>query len=188
MAWHIIAALLASSLSTAQAPPAAPIEHLSAKAIEITSPARIGVRAVDIVINRWSTGAEHDALKRALLENSPAAFLDRLSTIAPIGAIVMAGGGEFTIRYAWGAVERDGSRRIFVAVDQPITLEHAVRRPAGPPLTFLEIRLDRSGCGSGKLSEADRISVDETQDVIELTGYEGRPVHLLDVRSLLDDD
>jgi hypothetical protein len=43
-----------------------------------------------------------------------------------------------------------------------------------------------NGEGEGKLSEAAQLSVDESQNVIELRDYANRPRHLVMVRSLLD--
>jgi hypothetical protein len=177
------ATLIATISAGASASPFTAVERLFATAIETTSPARISVQAVDITITRWSTMAEHDVLKHALLGTGPAGLLDRLCTFAPAGAIELADGRQFTIRYARQGKGPDGARRVFVAVDEPIALEHLVRRVAREPLIFLELRLDRSGYGVGKFSEAERLSINETQNVIELTDYDSRPAQLLDVRS-----
>jgi hypothetical protein len=58
------------------------------------------------------------------------------------------------------------------------------RFPDAEPLTFIELRLNRLGVGEGKLSEAARLSVDQSRDVIELRDYDVRPVHLLSVHSM----
>jgi hypothetical protein len=95
------------------------------------------------------------------------------------------GGIDIPIRYAWSFENRDGSRRIYLATDQPISLTNPMfrRNAEAEPLTFIELRLNPNGQGEGKLSEAARLSVDESRNVIELADYTNRPLHLVMVRS-----
>ena len=164
-------------------PGSAPVEHFSAKAGVMTSSARFTLRTVDIVVTRWSTDVEHRMLERALIEKGWVEFLDQLCNFAPAGSIVTIDGRDIAIRYAWQVADRDGQRRVFVATDEPITLTNPVRRSAlAVSFTFLELRIGPDGEGEGKLSEAARLSVDESQDVIELRDYATRPLHLVRVR------
>jgi hypothetical protein len=144
---------------------------------------------VEIVVTRWSSDIEHRMLETALREQGPVAFLDRLANFAPVGSIDVIDGRVITVRYAWEAFDRDGGRRIFLATDEPISLSSLRWRLAeGEPRTFLELRVDRFGDGEGKLSEARRLSVDESRNLIELRDYASRPLYLLAVRSLLPID
>jgi hypothetical protein len=95
----------------------------------------------------------------------------------------VVGGGTFILRYAWQALDPDGARHILLAADQPISVT-ATGRPASEALTFLELRLDRSGNGEGKFSEARRLTVDQARNLIVLREYDNRPVHLIEVRPL----
>jgi hypothetical protein len=125
-----------------------------------------------------------------LLEKGWVEFLDRLCAFAPVGSIVTIDGRNIAIRYAWQMIDRDGRRRVFAATDEPIALANPLvhRWALADSLTFLELRVGANGEGEGKLSEAARLSVDETQDVIELRDYANRPLHLVMVRSLLSLD
>jgi hypothetical protein len=187
---HLIALTVVAAavvaLGASRWPAPNPVEHLTAKAGIMTSSARLTLRPVDIVIERWSMDTEHRALETALLEKGWVTFLDQLCTFAPIGSITTIDGRDIAIRYAWQAVERDGRRRIFIATDEPITLMYQPNhRPAlADSFMFLEVRIGRNGDGEGKLSEAARLSVDESQDVIELRDYADRPLHLVMVQSL----
>ena len=178
------------ALGASAAPRSAPIEHFTAKAVEMTSPARITFRTVDIVVNRWSTDVEHQMLEAALLEKGWVEFVDQLCNFAPAGSIGTVDGPEVTVRYAWQVVDRNGGRRIFLGTDTPISLAGVPlrRQPLPEPLMFLELRVGPNGDGEGKLSEAARLSVDESRNVIELRDYAGRPLHLVMVRSLLSID
>jgi len=162
-----------------------PVEHFSAKAVEATAPARITFRPVDIVISRWSTFMDHLTLARTFAEHGHIAFLNVLCGYSPVGTISVAGGVDMPIRYAWSFEDRDGSRRIYLATDQPISLTSLMfrRNAEAEPLTFVELRVNRNGEGEGKLSEAARLSVDDSRNVIELRDYPNRPMHLVMVRS-----
>ncbi len=178
-------ALIAALTLTAHAfPRVAPVEHLTARAVESTGPARFVFRPVDIVITRWSTFDDHHALTTALLERGPIPFLNVLCGLGSVGTISMSG-RDFPIRYAWAIEDTGGGRRIYLATDEPVSLAHPTFGPlvGNERLTFLEVRVNRNGEGEGKFSEAVRLSVDESRSVIELRDYERRPFHLVMVRS-----
>jgi hypothetical protein len=167
-----------------------PVEQFTATIVIASSPARTAFRTMDIVIGRWSTDVEHHMLETALLEKGWVEFLDQLCTVAPVGSVATIDGRDIAIRYAWQVVDRGGRRRVFVATDEPITLVNplAGRSSLADSFMFLELRMGRDGDGEGKLSEAAQLSVDESQDVIELRDYTSRPLHLVMVRSLLPVD
>jgi hypothetical protein len=162
-----------------------PIEHFTAKAAVLSSPARLTLRPVDIVISRWSTYIDHRTLATSLLEKGHVAFLNLLCGFGAVGSINVVGGPDVPIRYAWSIDDRDGGRRVYLATDEPVSLTGALLRrfPDEEPLTFIELRVNRRGDGEGKLSEAARLSVDESRNVIELRDYTTRPLHLLMVHS-----
>jgi hypothetical protein len=63
----------------------------------------------------------------------------------------------------------------------------AGRSSLADSFVFLELHVSANGEGEGKLSEAAQLSVDESQNVIELRDYANQPLHLVMVRSLLDE-
>ncbi len=171
-------------VAAAAAPPSAAVEHFTATAVEMTSGMRVNLRPMEIVVTRWSSEVEHQMLVKAWLENGPAAFLDRLGTFAPAGAIIVIGGREFPVRYAWQAWGHGGTRRIYLGLYEPISLAAVRYHPTREPLTFLELRIGRNGLGTAKFSDAMGLSVDQTRNLIGLRDYDSRPLHLIDVRSL----
>jgi hypothetical protein len=174
-------------LGVSASPRFEPEAHFTAKVGVTSGPARFALRTVDIVVDRWSPYAEHRLLETTLREKGWVEFLDRLCTLAPVGSIVTIDGRNIAMRYAWQVVERDGRRRVFAATDEPITLANPLvhRSALADAFTFLELRVGANGEGEGKLSEAARLSVNETQDLIELRDYANQPLHLVMVRSLL---
>jgi hypothetical protein len=191
MRTHLAALTLvvAGTLALGAAAPARidPVEHFTAKAGVMTSGSRFTLRIVNIVISRWSTYDEHRALETTLLERGWVEFMDQLCNLAPAGTIGTIDGREIAIRYAWEAVERGGHRRVFLATDEPISFAGAAARRSAlaDPLTFVELRVDAKGEGEGKLSEAARLSVDQTRDIIELRDYADRPLHLIKLQNAL---
>lgn len=165
------------------------VARFSARTVEMSSPARLSFRHVDIQISQWSTDLDHRLLARTLLEKGPVGFVDVLCGYPAVGSVAVAGGGEFTIRYAWQTPDRDGGQRIYLASDQPIVLASSeFRRFADMErLYFMELRLDRYGDGEAKLSDGVRLSVDESRNVIELRDYERRPLQLVMVHDEMVD-
>jgi hypothetical protein len=182
-----MARLLTSSIIVATAtlaaalPRSAPEFHLAAKIVESTGSARLSFRPVDIIVSDWSTGETHRMLGRTLLERGPLAFVDALCTLWPRGSVRVLGNRDVPIRYAWRVIERGGDERIYLASDSsiPVTASWFRPRSDAEPLVFLELRLDRDGTGVGKLSEARRLTVDESRDVIELRAYAERPAQFV---------
>jgi hypothetical protein len=165
------------------------VARFSARSVEMTSLARLSFRHVDIAISQWSTDLDHRQLARTLLEKGPVSFVDLLCGYPAVGTITVAGGQSFTIRYAWETADRDGGKRIYLASDEPISLVSSeFRRFADlEPFYFIELRLDRHGDGVGRLSDAIRLSVDQSRNVIELRDFERRPLHLVMVHDELGD-
>jgi hypothetical protein len=163
-----------------------PIEHFVAQSALMTSPSRITFRPVQIEVFEWSTAINHRELATALLQKGHVAFYNLLCGFGQVGRISVIGAPDIGIRYAWSTGERRGSRRIYLATEEPVLLSgtFASRFPDAEPLTFIELRLNGDGTGEGKLSEVARLSVDESQNVIELRDYDRRPLHLIGVRSL----
>jgi hypothetical protein len=175
-----------AAFGVAAMPRSEPQLHLAAKVLEQTGSARPAYRPVEILVSDWSTGDTHRMLARTLLERGPLAFLDALCNLWPRGSVRVSGNRDVPIRYAWQVVERDGTERIYIASDSAIGLTNPwFRRPseAEPPV-FLELRLDRNGAGVGKLSDARRLTVDQSRDVIELRNYAERPVQLVMVERI----
>ena len=152
----------------------------------MTSAARPLFARVDIEIAQWSTDFDHRLLARTIQEKGPMAFAHLLAGYPSLGSISIFD-QDFTIRYAWQAFDRDGGQRIYLASDAPIVLtSREFLKFADPdPLVFVELRLNARGEGMGKLSDAVRLSVDESRNVIEMRDYDRRPLHLVMVHDEL---
>jgi hypothetical protein len=181
--------MVAAALTTSASVRYETIARFSARSVEMTSPARLAFRHVDIAISQWSTDQDHRLLARTLLEKGPVPFVDVLCGYPSLGTIAVAGGRVFTIRYAWQSADRDGGQRIYVASDEPISLtgNEFNRTLEAEPFYFMELRIDRHGDGVGRLSDAVRLSVDQSRNVIELRDFDRRPLHLVMVHDEMVD-
>jgi hypothetical protein len=188
-AFAVVLMMVAAALTTSASVRQETVARFSARSVEMTSPARLGFRHVDIAISQWSTDQDHRLLARTLLEKGPVHFVDVLCGYPSLGTIAVAGGRVFTIRYAWQTADRDGGQRIYVASDEPISLVSTEfsRVLDVEPFYFMELRVDRRGDGIGRLSDAVRLSVDQSRNVIELRDFENRPLHLVMVHDEMVD-
>ena len=178
--------LVAAALSVAAMRRSEPQVRLVAHVVESSGSARPTFRPVEIVVSDWSTAETHRMLARTFLTRGPLAFLDALCTLWPRGSIRVLDDRDVPIRYAWRVTERTGAERIYVASDAPVPLTAPwfQLKPDAEPLVFLELRLDRDGRGIGKLSEARRLTVDNSRNVIELRDYAARPAQLVMVERI----
>ena len=179
----IITAVLALSTGMSAARRHDAVARFSARSVQMSSPMRLVFPRVDIAIFQWSTDMDHRTLAHAILERGTMAFSHTLAGYPWAGSIAFAD-EEYAIRYAWRTSDRDGGQRIYLASDEPILLlSRELRRFADTePLFFVELRLDARGEGVGKLSDAERLSVDQSRNVIEMRDWDRRPLNLVMVR------
>lgn len=182
------ALLLVATLSTtanAQRPSDALPQHFRANAIGTgglyTRPV---TSQVDITISRWSTPGESERLLTTLKEKGPEALLDAVRDAKSVGTIRTPGNLAYDLRYAQQEMIGDGIQRIVLITDRPISMWEAVNRPRSfdYPFTMIELRINSSGEGEGKLNLATRIDVSRTGKMVELENYDTQPIHLTEVR------
>jgi hypothetical protein len=179
----IIIAVLALSAGISAASRHHAVARFSARSVQMSSPMRLVFPRVDIAIFQWSTDLDHRTLANAILERGTVAFSHTLAGYPWAGSIAIAD-EEYAIRYAWQTSDRDGGQRIYLASDEPILLMSREFKQFAElePMLFVELRLDARGEGTGKLSDAARLSVDQSRNVIELRDWDRRPLNLVMVR------
>ena len=169
----------------AQRPPDALPLHLTAIAIGTgglyTPPV---ASQVDISITRWSSQDETVRLLATVKEQGAEELLDAVRDAKSVGTIRTPGNLAYDLRYAHQEVLGDGIRRITLITDRPISMWEAVNRPRSYdyPFTFIELRLNKSSEGVGKLNLATRIEISRSGKTLELENYDTQPIHLNEVR------
>jgi len=164
---------------------AKPLERLTALAVDMSNLA--GARntaTVDIVIDRWSTDAERDMLRAALREGGPEGLLKALQKVKEVGRISSEGSLGYPLRFARQAASPSGGRRIILGTDRLISFLERRDQPrtVNYPFMVIDIRLDASGKGEGKLMPLAKINTDRDH-IVEIENYASEPVRLTSVQS-----
>jgi hypothetical protein len=181
---QILAAfLLTVGSGNAGAESAKPVERFTAFAVNMTGG---GSGVVQIAIERWSTEAERDMLKKTLVEKGPDALLGTLQKIRPrVGYMRLPNTLGWDLYFARDIRREDGTRQVILATDRPVSFAEARRstRSLQYDFTLVDIRFDASGKGKGELAAAARVKVNEKTNAIEIENYGARPVDLINVKS-----
>ena len=159
-------------------------EEFSAVALSAGGPRSNPVATqVDIVIERWSTEAERQRLLSALAKGQNA-MLEALRDLPRVGSIRTPGTLAWDLHYAHQMRGEDGGRRIFLATDRPVSAWEAINQPRtiDYPFTFIELRVNKSGGGEGKLSRATRVIASGDGRFVQLENWETQPVDLTQVK------
>jgi hypothetical protein len=193
---------LALGLTLGDIPAAAPPQEgelplplrLSAFAVNMSTVQRPGSTAVmDIRITRWSTAAERERLVKTAVEKGSDALLRELQRMPDHGRMsIPAWTGPdphnarlgWELHYAFMTPLEDGGYRIGIATDRYIGFWEARNQPRtiDYPFTLIEIRLDRSGKGVGKMAVATKIEFDKKKNQMVLENYASEPVRLNEIK------
>jgi hypothetical protein len=158
--------------------------RLRAFAVNLNSPARARTGTLDINIERWSTPEEAARLRDVLTEKGADALLEALQKMKPrAGVIQRTGQIGWDIHFAQQVVASNGSRRIVIATDRPMSFWEAANQPrsADYAFTLAEIRLGPDGKGEGKLVPAAKIDYDKETNTLEIENYNTEPTRLTQV-------
>jgi len=139
---------------------------------------------LDIVVERWSSDEDRDQLRSMLIEKGSDALLKALQKLKPRAGFIRSSTSlGWDIQYAREQVNDDGSRRIIIATDRPLTFWELANKPrsADYEFTLAEIRLSKEGKGEAKLVPAAKITWNQDKRTIEIENYSNEPVRLSQV-------
>jgi hypothetical protein len=148
---------------------------------------------VDINVTRWTTDAEREALFGVLAEEGQKGLIPALRKQEESGWIRVTGPsqrGSMTtfpserFRYAREMAMEDGSRRVVLALDRPISMYEATQRPRWRDydMTLLVMDLDAEGKGVGQLAIGVQLDLDAETKTLTIENFGTEPVRLLNVR------
>ena len=160
-----------------------PLLHLTAFSINLNTGAR--TNTVDIVIERWSAPEEIEKLRGILIEKGGKDLLPALQKIKPrCGYVRTTNTLAWDAQFARETELEDGTRRIVVATDRPISFWEARNNPRSRDyeFTLAEIRLSKDGKGEGKLIPAAKLTYDKEKQTLEIENYQREPVRLNEIR------
>jgi hypothetical protein len=146
--------------------------------------ARANAGRVFIEIERWSTPDERKNLLNVLAQKGPENLLDTLQRAKKTGYVKLPNTLAWDLRYAFESPLPEGGRRVVLATDRPIGMQEARsnRRTMDYPFTLIEIRFDRNGVGTGKMSVYTKIDMSKDKQTLQLENYDIEPVRLTEVR------
>jgi hypothetical protein len=167
--------------------------RLSAFAVSMSNVATGKSAVMDIRITRWSTQAEREALITTAVEKGQDQLLRALQRMPDHGRISIPGwtGPDphnarlgWELHYAFNTPGEDGGQRIGIATDRYIGMWEARNQPRTMdyPFSLIEIRLDKSGKGVGKMAVATKIEFDKGKKQLVLENYSSEPVRLNEVK------
>jgi hypothetical protein len=163
-------------------------ERFTGFAINMNSGPKTGT--IDFMVERWSTDEERNALLAILQEEKDATranaqLLKALQKMPKAGNIRTPQTLAWDLRYAHQAPLEGGGRRIVVATDRPIGFREARNqsRSMDYPFTLVEIRLDASDRGEGKILAGTRLLVDKNNHLV-LENYGQQPIRFNEIRKL----
>jgi len=139
---------------------------------------------IDITINRWSTDQEREMLLTTLQEFGQDKLLAALEKIRPpVGYMRTPNSIGYDLYYARNNPQPDGSRKVVLATNRRVSFREAANnaRSMEYQFTLIELHLDKSGKGEGKLVPAAKVSWDTKEKKIEIENYNALPVDLVNV-------
>ncbi len=158
--------------------------RLTAWAVNMSNIGTGGNSTVIIQIDRWSSEAERQNLRKVFFEKGPDKLLDALQDTRRVGFIRLPNSIGYDLRAARLDPMEDGGQRILILTDRRIGFREAASQPRSIdyPFTLIEIRLNKDGEGEGRMSVATKITFNEKKNTLELENYASEPVRLQNVR------
>lgn len=143
---------------------------------------------VYVIIDRWSTEQERQALVQAFDQKGPAGLVSALQKTERLGLLRTSTSLGWDLHYAVQVPTEDGGRRIIVGTERQVNYWKANRdtKTKEYPFTLVELRLDKNDKGEGRVSLATKITRSKDGKRIELENYSSEPVRLQDVHRQKD--
>ena len=173
---------------------AGPLERFVARATSVEDP-KEATSPIDIMIERWSTEKEFEALSAALTQHGPDTLLPTLQTTWQRAGIVMTpgimgAGSRARLQrnqnlFFAREINTPTGRQVILAADRhlPLGEKPAAVREIEYEFTLIDIRFDQDGKGIGKIATPDKVVYNKQTKILEIGDYNKLPVRLIEVRS-----
>jgi len=181
----VTASLLVAAVFVSTTPAAArkPVARYTANALNIASDIGPPATLIEIEVDRWSTSDEENQLAAPLATNRQSdavALLTRLPRIGIIRALDLAGE---PIYYARRTARPDKSEHVMLVASRPLRAFEASMKPnmSAFPFSVIELDVDASGKGTGKLELAATLSGAPERGITAVPDHIILPVRLTKV-------
>ncbi len=143
-----------------------------------------GTTTLELVVSRWSSGAELDRLVSTLADEGQDKLLDVIKDAPKAGYIRTPTSLGWDLRFTQHAALPDGGERLLVITDRPIGFYEEANqlRTLDYPFSVVTLNVDGDGHGTGTLAVAARLAADKNSKsvVVENIGYQ--PIQLENVK------
>jgi hypothetical protein len=138
---------------------------------------------LDIAVHRWSSDADRDRLMAVMFDKGPERLLGELQGMPRMGYLRTPGSIGWDIHFARHLPAKDGGERIVLVTDRRMSFREVANRHRSVdyPFTVIDINLQPSGEGDGKMTVATKITGDRNGNIVVLENYEISPVLLTKV-------
>ena len=156
--------------------------RLRAWAVNLNNGAR--TNTMEIVIERWSTEEEIEKLRGVLVEQGGDKLLPAVQKVKPrCGYVRTTNTLGWDVQFARETTLDDGTRKIVIGTDRPISFWEARNNPRLSDYEFslAEIRLPKEGKGQGKAITAAKLSWNKQTQMLEIENYQREPVRLNEI-------
>jgi hypothetical protein len=142
-----------------------------------------------INVLRWASDEDRNKAIASFNEKGEKQLIEALQTQPSAGYIWTDETLGYSIRYAYRQTLPDGGERIVLLTDRQLGSWSgrpwkATNPPDGVdyPFTLVELRLNRSGTGEGKMSLTSKLIVDQEAKTLALENFQAAPVLLRGVK------
>ncbi len=159
------------------------IETFTGFAVQVTS-GQAGV--LEMVINRWSTDGERQLLENVIKAQGSAAAVNAMQDLPQVGYIRGNNTMGDALFYARSTNLPDGTRRVVIATNRPLTVAQMVAPDASNQYdaTVIEMHFPKGGGkGTGKVVVGGKASIDPKTGQLLLKNWSGEPVRLENITS-----
>lgn len=141
-----------------------------------------GTAPVVIHIDHYSSDQQISNLKGVLAAQGPDGLREALWNLEA-GYIRVKGGLGYPVAVASSRPDAGGGRLVRLMIDRPLSFREEANslRSADYPFSYVEIHLDASGKGDGKLIVAAKVKLDG--NTVDIESFGTQPVRILDVKS-----
>jgi len=142
-----------------------------------------GTARVELTVNRWTTDAERTQLLSALTDKGQDALLSELTKAKSVGSIRVNTGLAWDLRYARAFPQDEGSTRVLLATDRPMTVAEIWNDPrySQYPFTLIDLQFKPEGEPTGSLLLAARVTADKDGRFVNVENFATQPIQLTDL-------
>ena len=148
---------------------------------------------LSIQVLKWSSKEDRErviqAIRSASKEEKPQEDLvKQTGVVSTAGYIWSDGPVGYSVKYAHRAAQPGGGEHIVLVTDRPLGMwgqpgpwKVAGREASLSPFTIVELRVNKNGKGEGKMSLGTSFSVNDAEQTLSLSDYDGAVVTLRNV-------